>query len=784
MPSASLAVWLFTRALVLPHAPATLPVAAPGNFPSSGSVFGAIETSVAAVTSDRFDATGAGVGIAPKLGAYGGSWTQTSYKLGDLELTNPLRPGTPLVLPDAAALESASITTAPSAVDVSATGPRLELAPLRPGTQAAMVVQGVFSPSGWAASPTDPPAISALQSLEDASLVLSGPIAGERAGGVFAAHVSQATRTDRHEPPDQTAKLASFTGHVVITPRPHDEVRVLGVYQRADHPNDAWIPLEHAARAQDHLSVAQVAWERTAPGRLAWRVAGGVQHAFLDPAATATMPTIDSVNDGAVLPIVMQPAGAATVLRLAGDLRQRPSSSSPHDWRVGVTFERDVMHPEILAAPGAAETVDGLAARVWLLDPAASSSVWHETTSAIFASDRVTLGSRVHVEGSVRLETISGSNGGATGVSWADVYPRGRVEATVSERAHLGVFVDVSRAGLPLPPLALAFGDPASPTGRVQTWMDANHDGIAEVGEVGPLVQRIGPGAGTSGLSEIDAALARPVETQTVFGMTIDRPRWAVAFSGIIRRQSSPIGVADSGASYTLIQVPDEGLDYPGPKTTVLDTYSREPSSFGLDHYLLTNTSGLTPTFQGLDLTVQVRSERVALSVGATAGRAFATAAVRGFRVDENDPAVLDVSADPNALVNGRGRPFHDCGYTAKVGLALHLPYAINIGTLVRYQDGQPFARLAEATALAQGAEPVRAFPNGRTRFTFVLTLDLRAQKDFTLGRARLGVFLDAFDLLNTTREVEEITASSPDFRATSAVEPPRSVRLGFRLGF
>ena len=62
MPSASLLAWLFTRSLLLPHEPATMSLAPPGEFGASASVAGLVETTIAAVTSDRFDASGTGTG--------------------------------------------------------------------------------------------------------------------------------------------------------------------------------------------------------------------------------------------------------------------------------------------------------------------------------------------------------------------------------------------------------------------------------------------------------------------------------------------------------------------------------------------------------------------------------------------------------------------------------------------------------------------------------------------------------------------------------------------------
>jgi hypothetical protein len=40
---------------------------------------------------------------------------------------------------------------------------------------------------------------------------------------------------------------------------------------------------------------------------------------------------------------------------------------------------------------------------------------------------------------------------------------------------------------------------------------------------------------------------------------------------------------------------------------------------------------------------------------------------------------------------------------------------------------------------LNQGPEPVKGIYNGDSRFTYVLTIDARIEKGFTLGRTRLA---------------------------------------------
>ena len=112
------------------------------------------------------------------------------------------------------------------------------------------------------------------------------------------------------------------------------------------------------------------------------------------------------------------------------------------------------------------------------------------------------------------------------------------------------------------------------------------------------------------------------------------------------------------------------------------------------------------------------------------------------------------------------------------------LPYHLRGGTAARYQDGQHFSRVVLAPIVQQGVEFIAALPRGLTRFTYVFTLDTRLERQLRIGGRDASVILQVFNLLNTNNEVEEDEVSGPAFRAPTAVQPPRSVRLGFRFGF
>jgi len=232
--------------------------------------------------------------------------------------------------------------------------------------------------------------------------------------------------------------------------------------------------------------------------------------------------------------------------------------------------------------------------------------------------------------------------------------------------------------------------------------------------------------------------------------------------------------------------VPDTGVDTAGSQDDrPLVFYNRSPASFGADRYLLTNPPEDDTSFVGAELVGQVHARRLFLVAGVTAGRSEGLAASRGFGPLENDASVLgEVFIDPNARTYPQGRLFTERGYTIKLAGSYQYAHDITLGITARYQDGQHFARLVVLPGLNQGAEAVRAFRNGRTRFTFTSNLDLRLQKRFTIGAHQVAAMFDAYNLFNEYFEYEEISVSGVTSRVRSATQPPFAAHLGLRITF
>ena len=79
--------------------------------PKSGSVYGLIERSDPLVVTERIEGGGAYMGP-QRLAASGASWTQTSFRLGDADVTDPDRTGFAMFYPNLDTLQAVSVTTA------------------------------------------------------------------------------------------------------------------------------------------------------------------------------------------------------------------------------------------------------------------------------------------------------------------------------------------------------------------------------------------------------------------------------------------------------------------------------------------------------------------------------------------------------------------------------------------------------------------------------------------------------------------------------------------------
>jgi hypothetical protein len=769
---------------------ASFPVEALGALPVSASLFPLL-TVVPDVIGDRIDTGGLSAGSPARLGAHGSSWTQTTYRVGDADITNLSGTGTPLLMPGVDVWKRVDVATGLMPIDASSPSMAVTLVPLSPAASSMRTIELFGSPPFLnAGSATDtPPSLARLNSGVRSNLFLSGPV-GERLGALMSASWIRSSYSERDSTAALTGTLANVFVNVTSTPTAGDEVRMIGWAQRT---SDA-IP-HHAAfkDTTDRQQVAglhlQAAWQHQMADRGGLRLFASytLAHRSTDLVAPGVV-VVDRITDGPIPSLLDPGIGDDRTWSLGARLNR---AAGAHNLLAGVDVYGGASSVQSVFSGRVGELLNGLPARVWDFTDPIQPSNWRERSLAAFISDRIAMSPRVTVDGGLRLESISGSAEGQDGtIGWLGLLPRAGFHWTMLNFWELGAFGSYGRYGHRLPLNDLAYGDATAPTASIYRW-NATTAGPPQPRDIGPLVQRLGPGTGgVAGFSSIDPALKRPYLDEAVLGFDA-RPsaRTFLRIAAIGRRETNLVSVANVGvpeSTYTTIGVPDTGIDVmSSPDGQIVTFYNRAPSTFGADRYLLTNPAGDEATYVGADLIGTTHTEKLFFMLGLTAGRSEGIAANRGFGPLENDDGLVgEAYVNPNALGHAQGRTFTERGYTIKTAATYLFGHDTTLGLIGRYQDGQHFARLVIYPNLNQGPEAVRAFRNGRTRFTFQMTVDARLRKGFTLGGHRADVVLEAYNLFNEYLEVEEITVSGPTSRVKSASQPPRAIYLGVRVPF
>lgn len=752
--------------------------------PIADSVFTLIETTNVETISERISTGGLGFGSAPRFSAFGSSITQTRYRLGDVDITDPAGGGTPMFLPELNVWQRVSVSTGASGVTDNNPGLTITLEPRRPTATWTTTAEGSTTfGDAFTATPPSFPAIASLAGWNRGSVVASGPISPERAGIVVAGAVTRESEILRGAAPSASNNVSSLFAHLFVTASPIDEVRTLGVVQRTDFPAANPAVYASTAPASSDTSVhLQSTWLHDEHGTLPWRLFGAYTQRNRTPQATlATSATIERLTDG--LPTDLgADTGARTDRRITVGARASTKRGT-HALAAGADLQlaRSSLDPGFAGLIG--ELVDGAPGRLWRFTAPSVASHRGESTVSLFAGDRFALTEHASVDVGLRFEHLSASADGAAGsIGWSSVLPHAMLRARLSEARHIDWFVGGGISAYQLPLDTLAWGDPGAPSIDVYRW--AGGPLVPSI----PRLYNVGPG----GTGRIDPNLNRPYSNDLTFGVTA-RPidRVAVELAALCRWDRELFGVVNASPNaprYSTVEVADPGLDLPNAsddQVLHVFNYVLPGATPYLFDNVLTNPADATARRLGAKLTIEYTGERLFVVFGAAAYEADGRAASRGFQSSENDAGLVgEDPLFPNATIYDRGRLFGDRAFAGKVSAVYRFPADVTLGAIARYHDGQPFARIVVVPNLNQGTDFVRAFDNGGSRFTFTATLDVRLQKTFAVQRYRVAGFIDGYNLTNRGDEVEERDVTGAAFRTPTAFQPPRTFRVGARVEF
>jgi outer membrane receptor protein involved in Fe transport len=118
-----------------------------------------------------------------------------------------------------------------------------------------------------------------------------------------------------------------------------------------------------------------------------------------------------------------------------------------------------------------------------------------------------------------------------------------------------------------------------------------------------------------------------------------------------------------------------------------------------------------------------------------------------------------------------------------KVHGTVLLPYEIGVGGAIAYVSGTTWARTFNVP-LPQGIKEVLAEPSGTRRLDPTAVVDLRIDKRIRLGKTRIQLMADAFNLFNRSVATSVTTLTGPALGTATAASAPRTFRIGVRFDF
>jgi hypothetical protein len=732
-----------------------------------GTVSNFLETIDPFAITDRIDVAGVEGSREALWSLRGSSWTQNRVLLDGIEITDPAG-GAPLLYPELASLEVISLRSSANPADVAGAGAELNL--VTRGPSSSLGGSALFRYSG-----------AALQSENlDESLIgfgvepremVSFPSGRIEIGSpLFFAAVNAfalETRVPHFDAGERTT-LVGGTGKLT-----KQDWTLLGVAQSLSRPRFGARPfasVSSTVEADEGFQVVQGGFD---PGPYAVRV--GFARGALDSTHSGERPPL---RDLATSEIQEAP------LRVVDRTRSRWSAlgvlyrtKGKHDFQAGfeVTRGQEETHESV---PGSMErlTVDGLPHAVAVAngegrtEVSASRIALHVRDSWFFDG----FGRPFRIAPGLRFDLSRSES-----IHWASLSGvlTGGALLTPSTELHfsLGRYPHVLTTRLAAVEEGLSF--------TWRRWEDADFDFEADAEEVGAPLRREG-GEWTT----IDPDLPRPHTHELTIGVEKRFARGFLRFSGYQRWESGLVQTVNVGIgpeSYRPFPFVDVGLD--GIAGTADDNELRiydQRQQLGSDLFLLTHPDGLDSHAQGVDLLLSFRHGRVAWSLSGRAYRDVGKGNV-GNEPLENDTGIPgDLFDDPNTLTNAEGRLFFDRAFTGKIALTARGPMAFDIGAAVRYWDGRPFARHLFFEDLGQGFRIVQALPRGRARLAFNMTVDVRIERELQVGRGRLGLAVDAFNLFNQARETGEVVRTGPTYRDPTFVQPARTLALQARIRF
>jgi hypothetical protein len=771
----------------------------------------------------------------PVFSFEGMSWTVSRFTVEGMTANDPYQPGHPVALPDPGGVNEVRLFGA---------APTLAYAFRVPGS--TWHGSGAIFATGGSLFAINVPAPGAQSLLQTSSRFHHFANANAQAGGrvthwldaFFSGTGRWASQTPA--PADTIARdLISWDLYTTMRASIHpDSVNRFDVLVVGARANDFGWSLPEALEAlngrraappilpqsdlreEDHLDFVQLGWTRSFLGG-DFQLRYGYTTTHADTVADENLPStyLEIALARQELAYVELTDGATHGGPLLQTQAVKPQHQGIAVWRRGILQQGRISHALTLTA-----TVGRSTASNRFLNPPNAQAITADgqpATAILFHTPRTTFADLGHVafaaDDQIRLArsvnldlgvSFDASNGSlpAQGppldgrefqfparpdlIAWREAAPKAAIAWQPRGARSVVIRGGYSRFFYPLAGRYLDFGNPNSLSGDEYRWVDANHDSQFFYDETTTLLRRFG-----GAVSEIDPHL-RPPRVDEFFASA----EWKLARGFFVRArvfrriEKDRIASVNSGVSfadYTPVAVLDPGPDGRAGTSDdrMLTVYEQNPTTFGQDHFVLTNPQGLRMDQRGVVAEGGFNQRGLAMQASLYVGKSWGPTNP-GNEIWENDSGVVgSLYADPNTMLFASGRPAMDRGFAGKVWLSFPTPRRfgkLEIMNTAVFMGGYPYARRLLVTGLAQGPFMVDATPRGTAqgyRSDPVYAWNLQVSRSFFRS---LRVSAEFFNLLNLGASLRVSDLTGPQFaqHLPLDVQPPRFARASVSWEF
>ncbi len=794
------------------------------SLPSANNVWSLIENQDLSATTNRIDVGGVWADL-PALWSSRGSvsWTQSAYLLNGLDVSDPYDSGTPMFYPDITSLAFAVHDDGRHPIRDLSPGGAFDLIPKQGTPDWHGALQFSLTTSGLTTDHVPERLIqegiterTRLNSLANAAGQVSGPLLPGKLFMFASLNQLNVSRNVAEFAGDDKGTVSS--GLVNLTYLlPHGSLQFLWTGQIVKHPTYGAgrnVPVESTADQNNTFNVAQVLLRTSlSPGHSLelgasydrGNLRSDLQEGVSEPHGEEVFKKIPS---GAAAGSGSDDRTSLSVFGL-GTAAFRTSGSLHHVFEYGASLRYASSSSEQRILENIHLRFSGSAPFEVVRFNAPGANRERALDFHVYAEDRLTFGNLASIE--VGLHAVktrgwapSGSPGAGTSsqagfpaapseggeISWFNLSPRLAFSLPLTRDGSMMLRVSAARYFFELPLSYLTYGNPGALGGLAYSWNDLNHDGRFEDGEQGKLVRREGPY-----FASIDPDTKRPLTDEfcVSFAKAYHNGLY-LSFAGYYRETRNLVETINVGVpleAYDPQTLYDPGDNFiPGDHDDlVFIVYNQKPATLGQDLFLFTNPEAdkRVSRYRGLDLTlIKKFSRRTVFFFSVTATEATGTTSPGNSEYENDDGVIGALYDNPNAAIRARGRLRFDRAYTARLGLSVPTPGGFRLSALIKYYDGQPFARKIIVNGFNQGPFYIQAHYRGQARYEFNMTADIRLEKTVSIGRGLARAFIEGYNIFDWANATQESEWTGPEFvlRYATEVQSPRVFRIGLAYEF